>query len=283
MSFSKRLGLVKVDQEIQLNEMSDQLRIGLWNIFYDNFGKTIEHSGRQSSTRIRVNNQMNILYFEVFKKPLDSISDSPYTRLEFIKDSFFTFSWNEVYDFIEFIAKSTDFESHSFEEACNYVLKRDLSGYRFIDSELVPITDPTQIGSIQDALDVSNKLRFNAVRIHLTEALRMLSIKPTPDYRNSIKESISAVESLTQKIAGDKPVSLGKALGLISAKIDVHKALLQGYNCIYGYTSDGDGIRHGLMDEPNVDLEDALYMLVSCSAFINYLVIKADKAGISIS
>jgi len=36
------------------------------------------------------------------------------------------------------------------------------------------------------------------------------------------------------------------------------------------------------MDEPNLDIEDAKFMLVSCSAFVNYLVVKAQKAGIAI-
>jgi hypothetical protein len=31
------------------------------------------------------------------------------------------------------------------------------------------------------------------------------------------------------------------------------------------------------MQAPNVDAEDAKFMLVSCSAFINYLIVKADK------
>jgi hypothetical protein len=51
---------------------------------------------------------------------------------------------------------------------------------------------------------------------------------------------------------------------------------------MYGYTSDAQGIRHALMDEPNLSFEDAKFMLVSCSAFVNYLIAKAAKAGISL-
>jgi len=36
------------------------------------------------------------------------------------------------------------------------------------------------------------------------------------------------------------------------------------------------------MDEPTLDIEDATFMLVSCSAFVNYLVVKAQKAGIKV-
>ena len=42
-------------------------------------------------------------------------------------------------------------------------------------------------------------------------------------------------------------------------------------------TSDSDGIRHGGIDFTNAPAEDAKYMLVSCSAFINYLIEKQSK------
>jgi len=62
----------------------------------------------------------------------------------------------------------------------------------------------------------------------------------------------------------------------------MHPSLKQGFEKLYGYTSDDDGIRHALLDEANLDMEDARFMLVSCSAFVNYLVVKAQKAGISL-
>jgi len=56
--------------------------------------------------------------------------------------------------------------------------------------------------------------------------------------------------------------------------------LFRNYSKLYGYTSDSDGIRHALLKENKLNFEDAKFMLVSCSAFVNYLTIKADKSGI---
>lgn len=61
----------------------------------------------------------------------------------------------------------------------------------------------------------------------------------------------------------------------------MHPALKGSFEKLYGYTSDAEGIRHALLDEPNLDFEDAKFMLVSCSAFVNYLKAKAAKAGIN--
>ena len=59
---------------------------------------------------------------------------------------------------------------------------------------------------------------------------------------------------------------------------NLHPALEKSFKQLYGYTSDSDGIRHALMDIYNCDFEDAKYMIVSSSAFVNYLIVKADKA-----
>jgi hypothetical protein len=79
-----------------------------------------------------------------------------------------------------------------------------------------------------------------------------------------------------------KASTLGAALKVLGDKVEIHKALQGGFEKIYGWTSDGDGIRHALMGENNLGPEDARYMLVACSAFVNYLVVKADKAGIKL-
>jgi hypothetical protein len=122
---------------------------------------------------------------------------------------------------------------------------------------------------------------WHSVQEHLATALNYLSDRTAPDYRNSIKESVSAVESLCNLITGGKE-SLGEALKKVETAVPIHPALKKGFSAIYGYTSDAGGIRHALLDQPNLNFEDAKFMLVSCSAFINYLLAKAAKAGLSL-
>ena len=122
------------------------------------------------------------------------------------------------------------------------------------------------------------------VRTHLENSLKLLSDRKSPDYRNSIKESISAVEAICRLIAKDKNATLGQALKVVENKVGLHGALKASFSSLYGYTSSAKGIRHalGLLEEPSLSFEDSKFMLVSCSAFINYLISKASKAGIKI-
>lgn len=112
----------------------------------------------------------------------------------------------------------------------------------------------------------------DAVSKHISTALSLLSQKPEPDYRNSIKESISAVECICRKIT--KKNTLGDALKeLDRSGIILPQMLKASFEKLYVYTNDkATGIRHALMDErDSPNFEEAKFMLVACSAFVNYI------------
>jgi hypothetical protein len=163
---------------------------------------------------------------------------------------------------------------------CNGILESELSAYRFVGELITQITSEKEILEIEEALETP----FKTVNAHLENALNLMSDKKSPDYRNSVKESISAVECICRIIAEDEKATLGQALDIIEkkGKVQLHGALKRAFDSLYGYTSSAEeGIRHALLDEKaSLSFEDAKFMLVSCSAFINYLVSKASKVGI---
>lgn len=106
------------------------------------------------------------------------------------------------------------------------------------------------------------------------QALKLMSDRQKPDYRNSIKESVSALEGMCQKILKKDKVTLGDAIGQIEKQYPIHPALKASIKSLYGYTSDADGIRHAMLDESNLSYIDAKFMLVACTNFINYLIDK---------
>ena len=66
---------------------------------------------------------------------------------------------------------------------------------------------------------------------------------------------------------------MGAALDSLSQQKPMHGAFKQGFNKLYGYTSDEKGIRQALMDSGiNVDEADAHFMVVAGSAFVNFAV-----------
>ena len=182
-----------------------------------------------------------------------------------------------MYNLLEFLAA---YGSQHFVDSVNAILKEELSGYRFISGRIVQITSEEGIAAIEQALSIPDSLK--PVRDHLSQSLSLLSDKKAPDYRKSIKESISAVESLSKIITKQNKATLGPALNAVEKQTKLHGVLKEAFQKLYGYTSDAQGIRHALMDEATLDIEDAKFRLVSCSEFVNYLVVKAQKAGITI-
>jgi len=272
--FSERFGIKAPKEEFQVNSMDDDLRNSLWNEFTLNFYEPDKEIFLGVA---------RVLWTKFFKYRLDELSVRIlYQTYDKIKSEFFKLDWDEVYDFIEFIANINYLKAqnriNNFVVNCNDILKEELSVYRFIDKVLTKITSEEEISEIEEALSIEEP--FSIVAHHLNDSLKFLSDRKSPNYRNSIKESISAVESIVQLITGEKKSTLGQALKKIEPEL--HPALKGAFEKLYGYTSNAEGIRHALIKEPNLDFEEAKFMLVSCSAFINYLKIKMNKAGLSI-
>ncbi len=282
-SFSQRYGYKPMKDIIQVETMDDDLRNGLWNAldyFYWSNAKP------EYTITSEPNKHLGLLLKRIgrdyFKVPVDTIGESWASAHREVRNYFFGCLWNEVYDFIQFVANNyySGSVNDDFIEYCNEILKRELSGYRFIGKTIVPITSEEEVLEIEHALESEDSLK--PVAVHIKTALDFLSDRKSPDYRNSIKESISAVEAICKLITNEDKATLPKALKAITDKVELHSALQQAFNKLYGYTSDADGIRHSLMEETSLDFEDAKFMLVSCAAFINYLKLKASKAGIKL-
>jgi hypothetical protein len=291
LSFSQRKGLEPIKSVIQIDNIDKELLNGLWNSLYFHYWSRvksnfeIEESKDYRMPYHGIGRLIERIWLGYFKETRDTLPIYWHQNYDRIRDYFFSCKWNKVYEFLEFIANNYEVieVNEKFMKYCNSVLERELSAYRFVGGIITQITSAEEINEIEKVLEAPEPLE--TIKIHLKNALEKMSNRENPDYRNSIKESISAVESLCRLITKEPKVTLGDALNAIEKIqiIKLHPALKEAYGKIYGYTCDADGIRHALLDEPSLDFNDAKYMLVSCSTFINYLISKSTKAGIKLS
>lgn len=272
-SFSQRQGLKSIAQVVQVEAMNDELRNSLWNALDTAFWSTDGFVYGRHGSYGEIEDFSRILWSSYFKKPVDSRPG--YGRpnrgrliLDTIREYFFNCEWNEVYDFLEFVVRVHAKGKPRLADYLNQILSRELAGYKFIDGLIVNITDTQESELLTEALADT---QFGAVTAHLERALQLLADRKQPDYRNSIKESISAVEAMARVVAETPKATLGEALKVLEKKGRLHPALKDGFSKLYGYTNDDGGIRHAMLDEPNIDQSDAKYFLLSCTSFINYL------------
>ena len=183
-------------------------------------------------------------------------------------------TWYRKLDLVEvtinYLYKFNQHICNKFVKQLNHEFERLNFAYRVVGTEIVEITSKEEIAAVESAMHDS----ATNIRTHLNKALELYAQRPKGDYRNSIKESISAVEAYCREITGEN--TLGKALDKLKDKeLVIPPVLKSAFEKLYAYTNHSDtGIRHALMDEDGTYTpasEEALFMLVSCSSFINYL------------
>ena len=269
--FSQRYGHVKIEDVFQLSGLNNETRKAIWNYLYLGLFSNRDLQDRPTQCA-------QSLWVHYFNNPADNIPD--YNRdftyedslLTTIKKYIYEAKWFNVLDLLEELLDYTsDFYQFDLGEYINAVFEKYGVGYRVIDGLITRISDEVEIESIKRALANNTESAKN----HFTRALELMADREQPDFRNSIKESISAIESLCKKISGNEKGTLGDCLKTIEDKGHIHPAMKRAFQQLYGYTSDQGGIRHALTDDSEEPtLEEARYMLVICSAFSNYLVSK---------
>jgi hypothetical protein len=270
--FSERTGAVKV--EIQIETMDAPLRNSIWNFVAGLI------PARNWSTQ-QHNNAIDLIARDVLRVPTQQVNHG--YAIGWLLEQVQKLTWAEMYDLLEYAVGTLASRMVGTPTAliqANYVLERERSGYRFVGGQLAPITSPTEISEVESAAERATAAGLDGARQHIGAALNLFGQRPQPDYRNAIKEAISAVEAVVKGINGTRGGGLHEALGAVSAKIEMHTALKAGLEKLYGYTSDKDGIRQAILEEANVDEADARFMIVTCSAFVNFLLVKAEAAGL---
>lgn len=269
-SFSERHGIIK-PTSLNLKDMPDRLRNRIWNIMK----KCIEDSGC-------VNKVIEFLWDKFFgnnvddlrrirSNTLDGLLCTENELFEYqiteIKDEFYPLAWNRVYDFLEFLLQPDLPSKISSIGKLNLVFIDEGVQYKIIDGLVTPLISGEEAEEVEKAVEC----KYLFVSGHIKKALELYRKRPVADYENSIKESISAIEALA-RIVLKKPSA---TLGELADQLEVHTAFQKAIKILYGWTSDQGGIRHAEKSkELKIDEKEARYMLVQCSALVNYIISK---------
>jgi hypothetical protein len=271
-TFLERHGY-KRTKNIQLRRIDNDLKNRIWNRVYDFCPSNTLLYERYEPTHL-----MKAIWRDFFKADADSFSYGERSNhIHWMNEKYFKLQWYRVYDFLEFIVdRLSGEERKGFIADCNKILESERSGYRFVGNRITNIITDKEMLEIEDALH-----SVDEVSAHIKSALSLYSNRSRPDYRNSIKESVSAVEAMCKKLTKSES-TLPAALKMLdkNPKVRIPGSLKGGFEKIYGYTSSTHGIRHGFSEVQETCEEDARFMLIACSAFINYLKVKGQKAGI---
>lgn len=279
VSFAQRMGLRPIRSLIQTDALDEETRTDLWNMMMATVERLIE---KDNYGRVQANVVRAIWCWEFKKARDEQPSDERYIWSQ-VKAQVLKNEWFDALDLLEAIVGYLKrFEDwHTDEIAAlavdlfNNVFETNLVGYRFVDFKIVRLDSEVDVEALTDALKASRDCA--GARGHLKRSAELLSDRKSPDYPNSVKESISAVEAVVRKITGEGTLGAGLKK-LQSAGVTIHPALESGWSKLYGWTSDANGIRHAAVGPTDADQAVAKYMLITCSAFVSYLIEAGRKA-----
>lgn len=270
MKFSERYGYVNPTEELKRGCLDAEGATALCNC-YDNLARWL-----YNESYIKMEETIWCFFLNQRRNDFYGFNGHKVVATEFLlsKDN----EWYRKFDLIEFSIKvlrrqcqqgDRRFEKivNSFVDMLNATFIRLKYAYRVVGDLIVEITNDEEIKTIETAIE-----QETTIKTHFLCALKLLSNRPTPDYRNSIKESISAVEALCREITSEN--TLGDALKKLEKNgVTIPVFLKSGFEKLYVYTNnEKTGIRHALMDDAETpQYDEAKFMLVACSAFVNYI------------
>ena len=294
-AFSESIGISGCAVQMQLEEFDDRTRMIISNqlrtlleFFFEKTGGFNQQIQYKDNYAHNIGDNSFCIYIlsDIFCQKIDLDEGYSYkwrVIFDMIHEVIISAVYNEVLDIIWVVCNWLSVNYYSYTESTdniiygtmNELFEKEYVGYRFVNGKIVQITDKNEINEIERACNSP----YDGCRSHLQKAVDFLSDRDHKDYKNCIKESICAVESICKIIVSDVKADLNKAIKKLKDNgLQLHSALELAFVKLYAYTSDKGGIRHSEgMFESNVTFEEAKYMLVSCSAFVNYLIAEYGK------
>ena len=270
--FSERTGDAEA-KPLQVKKLDSAVRNRLWNTVLRKFGDG--HSFGQRSHLYLPDHFAETVWADFLAKPIDEFNgDTSFVQKLIVHENEESFL---VFEFLEFILdnwKSLDAQAgredsgskkSRFIKECNASLAKENAGYRVVGDLVTPMLSDLDVQTVSTAIYG----KFGLAGGHIKKALASFSNRENPDYENSMRESITAVEDISLEITNQKKVKMTMDY-LVRNGMKLHPAFVEAIVRLYGFAS--DDFRHARYHEPlNIDQNTARFMLVTCSAFVNYI------------
>lgn len=272
LTFEQAEGVEQLPGQLQLKELSPQLRSLLWKAVYEGLDECKEYT----SINIHLTDPWETILYDkhVYKDHLmaDDFNSKFKEHSSNLKSIFTGGDYIEIFGFLQFVIRHPRCH-HRFPEKINSILAYAGAAYRIFENDtIIPISSEAEVLNLKRAFSDLQSQEFNGARKHLSNAGTALT---AGNYSDSVRESIHAVESVARVLVAKG--NFNDALNELEKMSGIHPALKKGFSNIYGYTSDEKGLRHPLLDnkEARVDETDALFMIGACASFVSYMINKA--------
>lgn len=270
VSFSQAEGIVEIPSQLQLREISTELRSYLWLVVFNYLKNDKEYPEFSGDTCLAdpSKNLVRSYWIRILHRFADEYSNDDEEWIKIVGTIFKRGAYNEVFDFLTFALRGK-FYGQQFEREIALAMDRGRAAYFVEASTIFPKVTEEDRRTISGALTDALESGFTGARSHLIAAGVLLS---DGDPAGSVRESIHAVESVVTKLSG-KGTTLSAAILVLEKARSLNPNLRRAISALYDYTSDEKGVRHAkIFEGVDVTENEALYMISVCAAFVSYAV-----------
>jgi hypothetical protein len=284
LTFEQAEGTEPLPSQLQLKEVSSQLRALLWEVIHTSLADDIEYPfDYQDSHPWFKERWPSILYDNHVKREhqmVDEFANNANKLIEKTKTIFTKGDYLQIFGFLQFVLRHEDCPS-DLEENINRALNQGRAAYRVIVLDkiptIVPMASEEERLTLKRAFTDLTATELHGARTHLRQAAEFLT---EGKYADSTRESIHAVESVVRVLAPSKKLS--EALIKLERLSVIDSSFKVAINALYGYASNEKGVRHGLLGEPEAKVMEveALTAFGICCVIVSYLINRARLASL---
>lgn len=214
MKFSERHGYMEPTPMLEKEDLPDGLRNNIWNVIWTTYSFNLinDNDGYLDN----FDGLSLMLRRKYFKRPFDERPKFPSLELKLIQSHYFDLKFPEFYDFLEMMA--SDEVASNYDDGykrrsdliyrCNVVFEEEKAQFRFINNLVTPITSQLEIEEIELAANTD----IDEAKKHIKSSIKQYRDRSNPNYRNSIKDSISAVEATFRSITKKNRISVVQSI-----------------------------------------------------------------------
>lgn len=281
MPFDKRLGINQ--KKMISSDFPITARVGLYYIILDLLDKNY------IQTEYHDHNRFKYINLELARmcRSTEVVADNDIHHL------LYTTTWVNVFNFIERVYLKLLSEVNSYDingeiegpikslsevqeyyvNEINTLLNEEGLAYEFDKGLFNRKGFPKTVQSIENATKVLSDPQLNKSRYHFLKALNFFNNIKDPDYENSIKEAICAVEAClialySSDISKNFENCIRTIIGNESNKVPA--PLIDSLIKLYGYRNNGIGVSHATNKGLKVSIKEAEFMISVCADYITY-------------
>lgn len=272
-SFTERLGITYRSPAQELHAVPNEIRQGLFIIL----------SNLDSNQKIYFED----LYRSLFNIPSIHRSYIDYSHKGISEDAFPRHvggmlkdcRWNVFFDITEIAVRMVERDALSeFEYSFNELLAENGVQWTLKDGK-IERRRPEEIAAvIEKSFQFLSQTGFEEPQLQLRKAVHALDQRPEPDVENCVKDAVGALEGTARTLARTPQTSLKSILDSDIFSSTIHGALKDVLLKVEAYRGDAPGAGHAIVaGKPRVEMADAEFVFIACSAGIIFLMEKANR------